>query len=160
MYLWYIWETLSQKFHPHSILTKHGRISHIFCVKLDYVYVEQIVCTYVYFSLHSMYITGIKPKEGLHLPDGVPVDSVLISSPYPSFHDESIEPLQELSYVADTQIAEAAKLEELPMVSNKRSQFPLGTYDHILGPLLQGWAWVLVRRKKRVDFEKHLFSQT
>ena len=87
-----------------------------------------------------MYFTGIKPKEGLHLPDGVPVDSVLISSPYPSFHDESIEPLQELSYVADTQIAEAAKLEELPMVSNKRSQFPLGTYDHVLGPLLQGWA--------------------
>ena len=95
-----------------------------------------------------MYFTGIKPKEGLHLPDGVPVDSVLISSPYPSFHDESIEPMQELSYVADTQIADAAKLEELPMVSNKRSQFPLGTYDHILGPLLQGWAWVLVRRKK------------
>ena len=94
----------------------------------------------VYFSLHSMYFTGIKPKEGFHLPDGVPVDSVLISSPYPSFHDESIEPLQELSYVADTQIAEAAKLEELPMVSNKKSQFPLGTYEHILGPLLQGWA--------------------
>jgi len=80
---------------------------------------------------------GIKPKEGFHLPDGVPVDSVLISSPYPSFHDESIEPLHELSYVADTQIAEAAKLEELPMVSNKKSQFPLGTYEHILGPLLQ-----------------------
>ena len=119
---------------------KHGRISHIFCVKLDYVYVEQIVCTYVYFSLHSMYFTGIKPKEGLHLPDGVPVDSVLISSPYPSFHDESIEPMQELSYVADTQIAEAAKLEELPMVSKKKSQFPLGTDEHILGPLLQGWA--------------------
>mgnify|MGYP007022990906 CR=1 FL=1 len=104
-----------------------------------------------------MYFTGIKPKEGLHLPDGVPVDSVLISSPYPSFHDESIEPLQELSYVADTQIAEAAKLEELPMVSNKRSQFPLGTYDHILGPLLQGWAWVLVRRKKGLIL-KSIFS--
>merc|ERR1711862_920129 len=79
---------------------------------------------------------GIKPREGLHLPDGVPVDSVLISSPYPSFHDESIEPLQEMSYVADTQISEAAKLEELPMVSNKRSQFPFGTHQHILEPLL------------------------
>ena len=80
---------------------------------------------------------GIKPKEGAHLPVGIPIESVLESSPYPSFMDESDNIMQELSFVADTRMAESAKLDELPLMSLKTSHFHLGYTAHIMEHVLE-----------------------
>jgi len=78
---------------------------------------------------------GIMPKEGAHLPKGVALGEIVVGDPYPSFLDESENVLQNMSFLADFQMAEIARMEEIPEVCRLPVEFPQGTSSHMLAPM-------------------------
>ena len=62
---------------------------------------------------------GIMPREGAHLPIGVALGEIVVGDPYPSFQDDPECSLANLSFLADSQLAEAQRMEELPEVTLK-----------------------------------------
>jgi len=107
----------------------HRELENNFCAGAQaarFAYVITDFCCQMY---------GIMPREGAHLPIGVALGEIVVGDPYPSFQDDPECSLANLSFLADSQLAEAQRMEELPEACRLPVEFSLGTNFHMLTPM-------------------------
>jgi len=108
-----------------------------------YAYVITDFCCQMY---------GIMPKEGAHLPHGVALGQIVVGDPHPSFMDETgnadCKSLMDanISFLADQQMAEAKRMDNIPEACRLNVEFPGGTNVHMMTPM-----WTKIPKDLQTD---------